>query len=264
MSLLLFFKGFLVGMMKIVPGASGAVLAISLGVYNKALESLNLFFKKPWEAIKFLGPFCLGVLLAILVFSRVVLYFLGTFPLFTMAFFLGLIIGTLPSLIRDKAHLCLKDYVSIFFLLLIMLFILKDVRLDVFKLDGFFSYFFVFFLGVVEALAMIIPGLSGTLVFMMLGSYEFVLTLFANPLGNIFASFLFILGCVLGIFFLARLITYLFINYEHVTWVVIMAFIFLSLLLFGQEIIFSGDFRLLGGFFWLFLGIFLMKMAPLS
>ena len=41
---MLVIKGFLIGMAKIIPGVSGAVLAISLGIYDKCIKAITNFF----------------------------------------------------------------------------------------------------------------------------------------------------------------------------------------------------------------------------
>ena len=67
-----FFKGFIIGIGKIIPGVSGAILAISLGVYDKALECISNFKSTKKESIKFLFPIGIGVLLSIIFFSKII------------------------------------------------------------------------------------------------------------------------------------------------------------------------------------------------
>ena len=51
---MLIIKGIIIGIGKIIPGVSGSLLAISLGIYEKAIESMINIFKKPQENILFL------------------------------------------------------------------------------------------------------------------------------------------------------------------------------------------------------------------
>jgi len=64
--------------------------------------------------------------------------------------------------------------------------------------------------GFLDATTMIIPGVSGTALFLMLGSYSFVLHLFSNPLEQIFFTFLFGMGVIFGIILVSRLVEFCF------------------------------------------------------
>ena len=75
-SLLLFFKGFIIGLGKIMPGVSGAVLAISMNVYEPALQMINNLKKEPFKSLCFLIPLLIGILLSIIFFSSVIAFFI--------------------------------------------------------------------------------------------------------------------------------------------------------------------------------------------
>ena len=68
---MLFFKGLLVGLGKILPGVSGSLMAISMNVYEPLLSSISDIFKKPKESIKFLFPMLSGIVLSIILFSKI-------------------------------------------------------------------------------------------------------------------------------------------------------------------------------------------------
>ena len=83
-------KGIVIGIGKIIPGVSGAVIAISLGVYEKGLEAITKINK---ENIKFLINIGSGIVISIILFSKLILYFMNNYYLPTMLLFIGLIIG---------------------------------------------------------------------------------------------------------------------------------------------------------------------------
>ena len=110
--LILFLKGFIIGIGKIIPGVSGSVLAVSMGVYEKSLDYLANFRKKFKESICFLMPLGLGIIMAILLFSKIILFFLNSYPMPTLCLFFGLLIGTIPNLYH-KVRFDFKDYIII-------------------------------------------------------------------------------------------------------------------------------------------------------
>lgn len=218
--MMIFLKGVVIGLGKIIPGVSGSVLAISLGVYEKCIDIIsNLFYEIRYQ-IKFLTLLCLGILFSILIGSRL-LYFLLEYNYFlTLCLFIGLIAGTIPSVFKATEYVSKKDLIliiiPIIFVYLISLFqngemIIKD------NLNG---YLMSLFLGFVDAFTMIIPGVSGTAIFMMMGSYSFILTLFSNftfPFVIFFG-----LGVILGVIIASKFMNYFFKNYRHKIYLIIL------------------------------------------
>ena len=90
MNLILILKGFIVGIGKIIPGVSGSMLAITLGVYERVLEAITNFFSNPKQNIKLLVNFSFGLFLAIIFFSRLILFSLNNYYDETMFLFIGL------------------------------------------------------------------------------------------------------------------------------------------------------------------------------
>ena len=72
--LILFFKGFLIGIGKIIPGVSGSVLAISFGVYEECLKRIENFFHDIRDNFLYLAPLGTGIVLAVLLGSNVILF----------------------------------------------------------------------------------------------------------------------------------------------------------------------------------------------
>ena len=72
--LILILKGIIVGLGKIIPGVSGAMLAITLDIYDKCIEAISNFTKKIKENIYFLGYIGIGIILSVGLFSNVVIY----------------------------------------------------------------------------------------------------------------------------------------------------------------------------------------------
>lgn len=230
-------KGFIVGIGKIIPGVSGAMLAFALGIYEKVIDAVTHFFTSPKENGKLLMKFSIGVLLAIILFSRFLLFLLNHYYFITMYLFLGLIVGTLIPFTKNlKIN---KKNTAIFLLSLgIFLLLTMNYQLDIYIYHGsLFDYFYIIFLGMIDAFTSIIPGISGTAIFMMLGSYEFVLSILGNPF-----CFLFILygiGMIVGIILVCYLMYYLLKNRKEETYSFVFAFMIGSVVLLCQNLIHS-------------------------
>ena len=76
-SVKLFLKGIIVGIGGIAPGISGSVLMIILGLYTKVINAVATLFKDLKKNILFLLPIGIGMILGIVLFSRIISYAIG-------------------------------------------------------------------------------------------------------------------------------------------------------------------------------------------
>lgn len=256
MDLILILKGFLIGVGKIIPGVSGSLIAITLGIYDKMLGSVSNFFKDIKENIKFLGLLGIGIILAVILTSKLLTFLLNKYYIITMLFFIGLIIGGIPSQIKKTK---LKFNKNIFFgilsfLLIIGIFFIKKES----NIIKNYSYFTMFLIGILDAFTMIVPGVSGTAIMMLLGCYSTILNMFSNIylIDNLKKGIPFFFGIVLGIIFISKLIYFCFNNYKEQTNYAIIGFtVSSSLLLFINIIGVNGTiFTYLIGLFFFMLG----------
>ena len=91
--MMLIIKGFIIGLGKIMPGVSGAMLAINFSIYEKLLDALTNFFNDWKNNLKFLILLGIGGILAIVFGSKFLLYLFDNYKFMTMMFFIGLIMG---------------------------------------------------------------------------------------------------------------------------------------------------------------------------
>ena len=96
-----FFKGIIVGIGGVAPGLSGSVLLIIFGLYRKTLEALGSMLSDLRRNIRFLLPLVAGMIVGVLLFSRVIDFCLENFEMPTRFCFLGLILGTLPMIWKE-------------------------------------------------------------------------------------------------------------------------------------------------------------------
>ena len=233
-------KGFIMGIANIIPGVSGGTLAITLGLYEKLISIISNFFKNIKENLKFIIPIGIGMILSILLCSKFISFCLDKYALATVLFFVGLILGGLPLLHkRVKGHY--KNISNIFIFLLafssiIILSILKGEGTVSFENMNIINYILLFFVGIVAAGTMIIPGVSGSFVLILLGYYKPIidtissLTKFNNLMENILILVPFGLGIIVGIIGIAKILEFLFKKYEIKTYFGVMGFVCASLI----------------------------------
>ena len=254
-----FFKGFVVGIGKIIPGVSGAMLAISMGIYDKALDYICNFRNNKKESIKYLFPICLGIILSIVFFSKIISLSLANFYLITMLFFVGLIIGGIPTLVNKVQK---EDYyiVVISFIIFFLISISNIDNVYVIK-NNFFDLFVFFFSGIIEAIGTVVPGISSTALLMIMGTYNMVVTSIGN-LDNIKILFPFAIGFVVGLGTAVKIINYLFRKNENKVYAFVLGVLMSStILLIVQSFKYSFNLiDLLIGLVLLVFGIFISGM----
>lgn len=96
-----FLKGIIVGIGGVSPGLSGSVLLIIFGIYQKTLDALGSFFRNIKENTRFLLPLVSGMFVGVLLFGKIVNFFLKSFEMQTCFCFLGLTLGTIPMIWRE-------------------------------------------------------------------------------------------------------------------------------------------------------------------
>lgn len=218
--LTLLLKGFIIGIAKIIPGVSGALIAISFGIYEKAIKAISNFFENPINNFLFLFPIGLGVLLSISLTSGLILYFINNYYFPTILLFIGLIMGGIPSLI-DNINIKKVKFIHILILTLsfstvFLIFLVNGQHFFVETSNELINFLLFFIIGFIDALTMIIPGISGTAVMIILGCYNLLLnflsslTSVASIFTNIFKVIPYLLGIVLCVIILSKVMTYLF------------------------------------------------------
>ena len=245
-SLILVIKGFIMGIANIIPGVSGGTLAIILGIYERFLEAISHFLKNFKDNIRFLIPVFLGIGISLISMSNVIDYSYKHYPLPTTVFFVGLVLGGIPLLInktkKEKNKNMLVNilaFVLTFSLVIVMaladkLFgMSKEVLLNNLSLIGYIK---VLFVGCIASATMIIPGVSGSLVLMLLGYYYPIiglikaLTHFNNIFGNMIVLGVFGIGILVGLVLISKLLEYLFKKHSKATYCGVLGFIFASLI----------------------------------
>ncbi len=246
-SVILIIKGFIMGIANIIPGVSGGTLALTLGIYEQFIGAISHFFGKLKENLRFLIPIFIGMVLAIVSMSNVISESFEHYPIPTTLFFMGLVLGGIPMLtgfVKGKKETKqISSYVIAlltFSLVMVLAFSeqlfgsgLGTVNLSNVSVVG---YILLFIVGVIAAATMVIPGVSGSLVLMLLGYYLPVvntikdLTKFNHLFSNCLILGFFGLGVLVGIVLISKLIEFLLHKYETKTYFGVLGFILSSII----------------------------------
>ena len=176
-----FLKGIIVGLGGVAPGLSGSVLLIIFGLYQKTLDALGSLLANFRKNVRFLLPLVAGMFLGVLLFSKLIDFFLNTYEMPTRFCFLGLILGTLPMVWKEvrKEGFSRKYYVVILLAAALGTWFFT-VNPNAFPQVTEPNLLQKLLLGVAVAATAIIPGVDPAVFLSTLGFYEMYVSALAN------------------------------------------------------------------------------------
>lgn len=236
----LFLKGIMIGIANVIPGVSGGTIAVITGVFDRLIEALNTLFKNFKKHLYFLIPLGLGAVVGVLGLSKVMDFCLSNYSTQTNFFFVGLVIGSIPLIFnKTRESGSIKPVHGIPFVLAIAAVVALAI-VNTYVLGGdagtsdsvlpamtVGNFFFYFFGGMLGAAAMVVPGISGSLVMVLIGLYDTVIAAITGLMefGNtevMLDAFIAVipigLGIICGIFTVAKLIELLMRKFKTATY----------------------------------------------
>ncbi len=176
-----FLKGIIVGLGGVAPGLSGSVLLIIFGLYQKVLDALGTLFVDFKKKVRFLLPIVCGMGIGVLLFSKILNFFLNNYEVPTRFCFLGLILGTVPLFYKEVK----KEGFSGKYYLVILLAAIAGTWMFTLNPNAFPqisdpTLVQSVILGVAVAATAIIPGVDPAVLLSSLGFYEMYLRALAN------------------------------------------------------------------------------------
>jgi len=207
-----FLAGFFIGVANVIPGVSGGTMAVVFGVYEMMVEVLSLNFKRIKEFIIPLIILFFGVIVGILGFAQVMGFLLENYNDITYTIFLGIIVGSFPliaklSHIKELNKINLAGFVITTILVTLMIIYQDrslgeiDVRvLTIPKTIG------LLIAASLSTITMIIPGVSGSMLLVMIGYYTAIFSYIIR--GLVFPHLIIVLiGMVLGLILGSKLMS---------------------------------------------------------
>lgn len=234
-------RGFAMGTSDLVPGVSGGTIALLLGIYNDFIRSISgIFSKRFWESLKFLIPIVLGMLIAIGSLSKLINFLLNTHPIPTLFFFVGLILGIIPYLLktsRFKQTFTAKHYMLVVLgiVVIVVITLLNNGNKHAGETLTFSTSLFIkyFIAGVCASSAMLLPGISGSFMLLVFGAYGTIMYAISEFLSFNFNAMPILLtvglGIIAGFLLSSKAIQYLLNYYTSLTYALIIGFVVGSL-----------------------------------
>ncbi|MCH2199239.1 MAG: DUF368 domain-containing protein [Flavobacteriales bacterium] len=234
--LLLSLRGLAMGAADVVPGVSGGTIAFISGIYEELLGTISGIkpsllkvlrtegFKAFWKAgnFSFLLAIGVGVITAIASLAHLISWLLENEPIKLWAFFFGLVLASVFFIGKQVNAWNAKSIVSFIAGAAIAWYITSLPPMG--QSD---SMLFLFFSGMIGICAMILPGISGSFILLILGSYTTVIKAvkeFDIPTIGAFGA-----GCVVGILSFSHLLNWMYKKHHDLTVALLTGFLLGSL-----------------------------------
>lgn len=254
-------KGCVMGIANVIPGVSGGTMAVAMGIYDKLINALTHIFKDFKKSFITVLPIGIGMVIGVIGLSMVIEWMFGILPIQTNLLFIGLILGGVPAIWqRVKTNKVKPGYIVGFIAFMIIVIGLSFVQanteakkeaikaeketasveetVDDFHIEtGVLETVAYTGAGIVAAGTMVVPGVSGSMMMMVMGLYENIISSISHivkalPAGDMDTIFMcfgllvpFGIGAVIGIFVIAKLIEILLAKFEAATFWCIMGLI---------------------------------------
>lgn len=232
-------KGMVIGIANIIPGVSGGTMMVSMNIYDKLIHCITHLFSEFKKSVGFLLTIAIGMGIAIIASSFCLEELFAKVPIQTNLAFIGLIIGGLPAICKNvKGNKVKVGHIIaglIFFVVVVGLAAMGETEGNAADLSfNLINMIKLFGVGLVAAGTMVIPGVSGSMMLMLMGYYQpvlgaitdFISALVAFDVNGIMQGFgvlvPFGIGVVVGIFAIAKLIEIIFSKFPlYAYWAII-------------------------------------------
>lgn len=229
-------RGLAMGAADVVPGVSGGTIAFITGIYEELIDTIGGVnfkllstlrkegLKAFWSQLNgnFLVALFLGIGISIASLAKLITYLLDNYPILVWSFFFGLVTA---SILLVGKQVKKWNFASVFAFVLgsgiaYWITILPPMQ----QAD---ASWYIFISGMIAICAMILPGISGSFILLLLGSYQTVLTAIKEV--DLIKIATFGLGCIIGLLSFSKFLKWLFSKYENFTVAVLAGFLLGSL-----------------------------------
>jgi len=236
--------GIVIGITNIIPGVSGGTALIFLGIFDKTMKSISNIIKldkitTKKDDIIFITKLGLGFIIGVIGFARIIDYLFVDYFVQTIYCFIGLIVFSLPIIIKNemKNTVFSKIYFILGLIIIGLLYYYNPSSQNNLIITDFPDITIIhslelILLGTVAGIITIIPGISGSMFLLIVGKYYLIQSYIAESISlqpNILISIVFFgIGTLLGIIIGAKTITYLISKYKSYTMSLIIGLIVMS------------------------------------
>jgi len=229
-------KGIAMGAADVIPGVSGGTIAFITGIYEELLNTINAVnfdalktlkqkgLKAFWKQINgnFIVALFLGIGISIASLSKLITYLMANQAKLLWAFFFGLIIASIYLVGKKITKWNLSKVIGLLIGTAVAFYITLLPPME--NPD---ALWYIFISGAIAICAMILPGISGSFILLLLGSYELVLTSIKDLKFTIIAVFG--AGCIVGLLSFSKLLSWMFKKHHDITIAILTGFLIGSL-----------------------------------
>jgi len=255
-----FVKGIIIGLALVIPGLSGSIFAVVVGLYDKLLDAVNHFRAQPRASIRFLWPIGLGAVIGILVSTKAVLALTTSFPIPSYGFFIGLVLGIGPFILRKVRTIPFRWW---YLLLSVAGFVAiyglaklggtnPENMIALHALNSGGDWLTMGFAGIFSASLMAIPGISGSVMLMVIDQYGTVynavsqlgtgarallqgdMASFVQAMGTAALLIPFMIGAIVGLIAVAKLMGYLLKHFEALVYYAVIGIVLAAVVILIQ------------------------------
>ena len=247
-------RGAIIGLANVIPGVSGGTMMVSMGIYDTIINCITHLFSEFRKSIRTLFPYLVGMALAIIIGSVALNVAFERFPLPTNTLFIGLILGSVPIILRQMKGLKINAVSVCLFLFFFALVIVPKAIANRTLVEGnesgassalslsFGGVILLVALGALSSASMVVPGISGSMMLKILGYYNPIVV---DTIGGMFKNALpardwalvghdvlilipFGIGILIGLFGIAKLIEVLLRKWKGYTYCAILGMVVAS------------------------------------
>ena len=229
-------KGVAMGAADVVPGVSGGTIAFITGIYEELLNTINSVnldalkklktegLKGFWQHINgnFIVALFLGIGISVASLAKLITYLMANHAVLLWSFFFGLIVASIYLVGKKVAKWDIPKIIGLLIGTAVAFYITLLPPME--NPD---ALWYVFLSGAIAICAMILPGISGSFILLLLGSYELILTSIKDLKLSIIAVFG--AGCIVGLLSFSKLLSWMFKKYHDLTIAILTGFLVGSL-----------------------------------
>ncbi|MGN0574559.1 MAG: DUF368 domain-containing protein [Ruminococcus sp.] len=222
-------KGVVIGVANAIPGVSGGTMMVIMKVFDRLLGAVTLNLKKLKENFVFLLTIIIGMGIGVILSAKVLNICFENFYVQTQFFFMGVVLGSLPMIYKEATKEKKLEPIHLIPFAIGLGVIIGVTVISMSATNSVITsltpgtFFYLLVISVVAAAAMIMPGLSGSLVLLILGGYQTVIN--AVDEMNIMVLIPVAIGVALGILLCAKVITVCLKKWQRGTYAVILGLI---------------------------------------
>ena len=220
-------KGLCIGGTMLVPGVSGGSMAIILGIYDRLISAVSSFFKNIKANIVFLVVFVLGSLTGMILFANPILKLLEMFYMPMIYFFIGAVAGSAPMIYRQSGSRKISWKTFIYPIVgFIIVFAVSMIPVNnIYNTENvnITTYILLVTVGIAAAIALVLPGISVSYMFLLFGMYETVI----KSIKELDFKFLLPLaaGLIIGIILTTKILESAMKKFPEASYMIILGFI---------------------------------------